>query len=179
MDEEQFTFSDIIQKNARSGAEYRYSGIWKTVGKCVFCDLKKRYVIMEMNGMVLTTNLYPYIDGHLMIIPKRHITHLKQLTEKEWETVRLLNYLSKKILKKLIGVNSLWMLYREGGLGKASQKTVEHLHIHLIPYKDGLVEWKYDTIHYSPVEITHAFKKSQPLIDQLIKRYSLKYSQKK
>ena len=30
----------------------RYEDIWQSVGKCVFCDLKDKYIIFEENGIV-------------------------------------------------------------------------------------------------------------------------------
>ena len=45
-----------------------YEKIWQNTGKCVFCDLKDKYVLLEENGIVLTINLSPYIDGQLMAI---------------------------------------------------------------------------------------------------------------
>lgn len=169
----QYKFSDLTNKEARAGEWY--DGVWQNVGKCVFCDLKKRYVIKKMNGMVLTTNLYPYIDGHLMIIPKRHITHIKELSKKEWETIRILHYVCKKMLRKLFGIKSLWLLYREGKTGDTSEKTVEHLHIHLLPYKQNLVQWNYQEINRTPFEVACEFKKNQEFFEKYIKRYRTKY----
>lgn len=171
---DQLKLSDELQKSAR-GANYWYGGIWKTVEKCVFCDLNERYTIHETDGVVLTTNIYPYITGHLLIVPKRHITHLKQLKDKEWEAVRVLTYLSKKMLKKLFGVKAIWNLYREGSLGKKSQKTVDHLHIHIIPYKEGLVQWNYQDIKCSPFEVASLFRDNEELTKKYVERYKRKY----
>ncbi len=170
----QYKFSDLTKKDAR--ASEWYDGVWQKVGKCVFCDLKKRYVIRKMNGMILTTNIYPYIDGHLMIMPKRHITHIKELSKKEWETVRILHYVCKKMLRKYFGIKNLWLLYREGRSGAESEKTVEHLHVHLLPYKQNLVQWNYQKINYTPFEVACEFKKNQEVFDKYLRRYEDKYS---
>ena len=39
-----------LYKNARTSDWY--DDIWKTVGKCVFCDLREKYILFEENGMV-------------------------------------------------------------------------------------------------------------------------------
>lgn len=172
----QYKITDLIQLKARSGAEYWYADIWKSVGKCVFCDLRKRYLIYEIDGMVLTVNTYPYIDGSLMIIPKRHIVYIKDLTSKEWEAVRVLEYVAKKMLKAVFGYESVWLIYREGAIGEKSQKTVEHLHIHLMPYKEGLVQWNFKKIKLPPFETAAIFRDNKKVIEGLVERFYEKSS---
>jgi diadenosine tetraphosphate (Ap4A) HIT family hydrolase len=172
---EQLSISDMIHMNARSSQEFFYGDIWKNVGKCVFCDLKDKYTIKEVNGLVLTTNIYPYIDGNLMIVPKEHIGHIKELSEEQWEGVRILQYVAKKMLRKIFGYKGLWLLYREGSGYESSQKTVGHLHIHLIPYVEDLVQWNYQKIKYHPRLVAKAFRENDEAMDKLIERYKLKY----
>lgn len=177
-DMSQYKMNDLFAMEARSGAAFWYGEIWKSVNKCVFCDLRKRYVITELDGMVLTVNIYPYVDGNLMIVPKRHITYLKELTAKEWEAVRALQYVAKKMLKAIFGYENLWVLYREGTLGTKSQKTVDHLHIHLMPYVDGLVEWHYKKVKIPPFEVAGIFRDNKDAIEALLKRFKLKQKEK-
>src|SRR6185295_12686208 len=94
------------KRNARTSGEY--TQIWQNTGKCVFCDLKDKYIIHEENGIVLTINIYPYIDGQMMAIPRKHITSPKELTELEWDTMRKFNYLAKKLMKKVHGYKGMW-----------------------------------------------------------------------
>jgi len=61
----------------------KYDDIWKTVGKCVFCDMREKYIIHEENGVVMTIALYAYVDGHFFIIPRRHVRSVKELTQAE------------------------------------------------------------------------------------------------
>lgn len=175
----QYKLNDLLSMEARSGAAFWYGEIWKTVNKCVFCDLRKRYVIMELDGMALTVNIYPYVDGNLMIVPKRHITYLKDLTPKEWEAVRALQYIAKKMLKAVFGYENLWLLYREGAsLGAKSQKTVDHLHVHLMPFVEGLVEWHYQKVKVPPFEVASVFRDNKKVMEALLERYKLKHAKK-
>ncbi len=73
-----------------------YDTIWKNVGYCAFCKLNDNYVYLEENGVVMTVALYAYIDGHTMIIPRRHVRSVKELTPQEWETMRKFMYVAKK-----------------------------------------------------------------------------------
>jgi len=175
--EVQASLFENANMNARSSAEFWYGEIWKSVNKCVLCDMREKYVLMELDDVVLTTNIYPYINGALMIVPKRHVTHLKDLTPKEWETVRVLEYVAKKFLRLVFGYKCVWMIYREGGsLGEESQKTVEHLHIHLIPYINGLVNINYQKITYPPRVLAKDFKDNKKFFEDLIKRFQKKYT---
>src|SRR5687767_14013400 len=87
-----------LMKSARTSG--KYTEIWQNTGKCVFCDLKEKYILHEENGVALTINLYPYIDGQMMAIPKRHLSSPKELTSEEWETMRKFSYIAKKLIKK-------------------------------------------------------------------------------
>ncbi len=169
------TKEDKVQMEARSAKDW-YDDIWKNVGKCVFCDLKEKYVLDRKDGMVLTTNIYPYIDGNLMIVPERHVLSLKELNDKEWEAVKMFHYVAKKFLRITFGYKTLFMLYREGAwLGETSQKTVHHLHIHLLPYLSGLVNFDYQEIKYPPRVVAEIYKKNIDELNKIKKRYEKKY----
>ena len=90
-------------KNARLSGDY--AQIWRNTGKCVFCDLKKKYILLEENEIVLTINLFPYTDGQLMAIPRQHISSPKQLSQTQWETIRQFNYVAKKMIKKVLEIS--------------------------------------------------------------------------
>ncbi|MBN2015387.1 NUDIX domain-containing protein [Candidatus Dojkabacteria bacterium] len=163
---------DFRKKQARSWDWY--DKIWKTVNKCAFCDLNERYVIFEKNGIVLTANLYPYIDAHLLIIPRRHVEYVKELTKEEWDALRGIMYVAKKVLRRVFKKKSLWFLYREGALGEG-QKTVGHLHVQVIPYKEGLVKWDYQPINWAPGEVGDRLKEEKNFMEGKYEKYILKY----
>ena len=53
---------------------------------CVFCKCLSgynEYVIYEGKASFVMINRYPYVNGHLMIIPVRHIGKIEDLTQKE------------------------------------------------------------------------------------------------
>jgi len=88
-------------------------------------------------------------------------------------------YISRKILKQILSIGNVWLIYREGTLGSESEKTVDHLHFHVLPYHEGLVEWNYQQIKYSAFEVAGAFRDADKLMDALIERYKNKYLKKK
>jgi ATP adenylyltransferase len=109
----------------------------KTTG-CVFCKASIRceeYIIYEGKTAFVMMNKYPYISGHLMIIPSQHTDKLENLTHQERNEIFVLLDVSMRVLNEAmhpqgfnIGMN----------IGKASGAGVEeHIHVHVIPRWEG------------------------------------------
>ncbi|MEA1971919.1 MAG: HIT domain-containing protein [Candidatus Cloacimonadota bacterium] len=103
--------------------------------KCVFCfpkaDDDKHFVVYRNENCYVILNHYPYNNGHIMVIPNRHVSNLNQLSEKEncelFSTVRL----ATKVLKVVYKCEGLNIGINEG---KAAGAGIEsHLHVHLLP----------------------------------------------
>ena len=104
---------------------------------CLFCQIPKSDVIREsMLGYVIYDK-FPVNPGHVLIIPKRHVASLFDLSQEE--LINLFDHI-KRIKEDLdksfkpdgynVGVNC----------GEAAGQTIFHLHIHLIPRYKGDVE---------------------------------------
>jgi diadenosine tetraphosphate (Ap4A) HIT family hydrolase len=151
-----------------------YDDIWKTVGKCVFCDLNSKYIFHEENGVVMTVPLYAYIDGQIMIIPRRHIRSVKDLTKKEWETMRQMMYLAKKLIRETYGIKGMQIIQKDG---LSAQGTVEHLHFHCIPFDEpDLCVWNYRELKNTPLENAKAYQTRAQKIQKLSERFKKKYA---
>ncbi|MFI5275314.1 MAG: deaminase [Candidatus Saccharimonadales bacterium] len=162
-------------RDARTGGYY--GKIWTTVGKCVFCDLRDKYIVHEENGVVLAVPLYAYIDGNLMIIPRRHIKSAKELTPEEWETVRKFMYMAKKLIRKVHGLKEIIYMVRDGG-NLVNSTVQDHMHVHCIP-SDGpdLNTWNYRKLKYTPLENATLFRENTGAISKLAERFSEKYAE--
>lgn len=162
----------IMYRDARvSGA---YDAIWQSVGKCVFCDLRDKYVIYEENGVVMTIALFAYTDGHMMVIPRRHVRSVKELTPSEWETMRKLFYLAKKMIREVHGIKGMQIVQKDGA---EAQSTVEHLHFHCIPFDDpNLSTWNYHRLEHTPRENTELYREKSDKFAKLAKRFGDKYA---
>lgn len=161
----------IMYRDAR--AKGWYDDIWKTVGKCVFCDLRDKYIIHEENGIAMTVPLYAYIDGQLMVIPRRHVRSPKDLTDQEWLTMRKMFYLAKKIIREVHGIKGMQIIQKDGA---TAQGTVEHLHFHCIPFDSpDLCQWNYRTLKNTPFENAKLYQDQSEKIQKLCKRYDEKY----
>ena len=80
-------------------------------------------------------NLYPYNNGHLMVVPYRHESTLAALTRDEMNDVGWLTQLCERALReayKLEGINVGVNLGAPAGAG-----IEEHVHLHLVPRWNG------------------------------------------
>lgn len=106
----------------------KYEDFLKNMTECPFCENANR-VIFESEKSFMTYSLWPYHEHHLLIIPKRHVESLTEMTELEREDVDLLQEKALEILKRL-GYKSITQLVREGNV---INKAVNHVHFHTIP----------------------------------------------
>ena len=101
---------------------------------CSVCKSEKNYenlVLYKGIYAFIILNLYPYNNGHLMVVPNRHIKNIEKLTAGEGDECTVFIKASLKILKKVlkpegfnIGLN----------VGKSAGAGVEgHLHFHIVP----------------------------------------------
>lgn len=161
----------ILYRDARVTG--KYDDIWQSVGKCVFCDLNEKYIIHEENGVVMTIALFAYIDGHFMIIPRRHIRSVKSLTPSEWETMRKFMYIAKKLIRETHGIKGMQIIQKDG---ITAQSTVEHLHFHCVPFdQPDLAKWNYRQLKETPLENTARYLAKKEMIVKLSERFAKKY----
>jgi histidine triad (HIT) family protein len=162
----------VYYRDARTGGYY--GDIWKNVGKCVFCDMRDKYIFFEENGVVMTVHLYAYIDGCLMIIPRRHVRSVKELTPEEWETMRKMMYIAKKLIRDVYGIKGIQIIQKDG---VDAQSTVEHLHFQCIPFDSpDLNVWHPRKLKYTPLENAEKYKAAHDKILNLSKRFDKKYA---
>ena len=93
------------------------------------------YVIARDRTCFALLNRYPYVGGHLMVVPYKEVADLNGLTEEEvtdlWKLARrCLNALTT--VMKPNGFNVGINLGKVAGAGIA-----EHLHIHIVPRWNG------------------------------------------
>lgn len=150
-----------------------YDTIWQTVGKCAFCDLRPKYIFHEENNVVMTVALYAYIDGHFMVIPRRHMRSVKELTPLEWETMRKFFYIAKKLIRDTHGAKGMQIVQKDGS---EAQSTVEHLHFHCVPFDaPDLSVWNYRKLAKTPLENAALYKRQHQRVAKLSRRFAKKY----
>ena len=102
-----------------------YRDYVKTITKCPFCHLTQK-VLLENEHAKLTYALAPYHKYHLLVIPKRHVEHLKDL---EWHEQISITALLSTGIRGLdrFGHNDCSILVKD------NHKSIPHLHYHIIP----------------------------------------------
>ena len=114
-------------------------------------------------------NLYPYNNGHLMVVPYRHESTLAGLTRDEMNEVGTLTQLSERVLReayKLEGINVGVNLGSPAGAG-----IEEHVHLHLVPRWNG--DTNFMTVvgqtRVLPEEIQSTAARLRPIFEKLAK----------
>ena len=115
---------------------------------CVFCKIlkekndTKNLVLIRTELSFVVFNIYPYSNGHLLVIPNRHVNDLSKLTRAEREDVMDLVEETKLLLDNTLkpdGYNIGINLGRAAGAGFPG-----HLHVHIVP------RWRGD-VNFMPV----------------------------
>jgi histidine triad (HIT) family protein len=122
---------------------------------CIFCKIIKGDIpsikVYENKNFLAFLDIQPVSDGHLLIIPKKHIVWMQDSDD---ETIGDIFKLAKKLMlaiKKGIGCDYVQLAI--------SGKDIPHFHIHLIPrnLKDNLP--MFPTKEYKDKESAEAAKK--------------------
>jgi diadenosine tetraphosphate (Ap4A) HIT family hydrolase len=100
---------------------------------CIFCQ-HNRSILAETKLSLAFLDNFPVSRGHALIIPKRHVLSIWDLTTEEYTDAFDLVRQVKDVLQKKfepqgfnVGVNC----------GEAAGQTVFHAHIHVIPRYTG------------------------------------------
>lgn len=107
---------------------------------CIFCpeaeeDLKARLVLFSGRLTRIMMNKYPYINGHLLISPRRHTPDLDGLTSEELLDLMAKLRESLAILKKVMHPDGFNVGLNLGVVAGAG--VGEHLHFHVVPRWNG------------------------------------------
>jgi len=98
-------------------------------------NIDQEFILKKTNNAFIILNIFPYNGGHLLVIPRKHVHNLEDLSKKiRYELIELVNA-SIVILKNILKVDGI----NAGiNLGKISGGSIpEHLHFHVIPRWTG------------------------------------------
>jgi diadenosine tetraphosphate (Ap4A) HIT family hydrolase len=99
---------------------------------CPFCDRVATDHVATASALAMAfPDAYPVAEGHLLVVPHRHVEDLFALAEDEWHglwaLVREVQAQAPPADGWNLGVNA----------GTAAGQTVAHAHVHLIPRRAG------------------------------------------
>ena len=107
---------------------------------CVFCDAQRdgdaeSLIVFRGGAAFVILNLFPYNNGHLMVVPNRHIGSLAAATREELCEMTELTQRAEVALTEAFqphGLNVGINLGKPAGAG-----ILDHLHIHVVPRWNG------------------------------------------
>jgi ATP adenylyltransferase len=107
-------------------------------GGCVFCEIQrdpnndeKNFILHRAEHNFVVLNIHPYISGHLLIVPSRHIGDLDAAPKDATDEMMDLTKRSQSALRDAYqpaGYNIGMNLGAAAGAG-----IVDHIHIHIMP----------------------------------------------
>jgi diadenosine tetraphosphate (Ap4A) HIT family hydrolase len=107
---------------------------------CPFCDIDCNRIEFDLDSMFCIYDLHPVTEGHMLVIPKDHITDIFDEVESangRYDVFCMIRTCQIVLASKdptiqgfNIGINN----------GVVAGQTVEHAHIHVIPRRAGDVD---------------------------------------
>lgn len=107
---------------------------------CIFCrvdDESVNTVIDQTDNFYVRHDNFPATDGHVEIVPKRHVDSFFDLTPGEVSEAYDLMRRVHKQLEAEFGPKGYTIAVNDG---RAAGRTIDHLHIHIVPRYEGDVE---------------------------------------
>ncbi len=118
---------------------------------CFLCDMltadqdRENLILLRQELVFILLNRYPYINGHCMIAPYRHVSDLEELTEAESAAVMDATQLCVGVLKSALCPDGLNVGINLGKVAGAGLE--EHLHVHVVPRWSGDTNFMSVTAH--------------------------------
>jgi len=131
----------------------------KGTSGCIFCDAiagghQSDLVVFRGATCFVILNLYPYNNGHLMIVPNRHLARLSDATPEELHELIDLTQRAESVLTEAYvphGMNMGINLGKPAGAG-----VLDHIHLHVVP------RWHGDTNFMTVVGATRVLPEELP-----------------
>jgi ATP adenylyltransferase len=141
---------------------------------CIFCDAAAApdspdsLILIRGTLGYIILNLYPYNNGHLMVVPNRHLGSLAAATPDELSELMRFTRDAEIALNEVYqaqGINVGINLGRAAGAG-----VLDHIHIHLVP------RWTGDTNFMSvvgdtrvlPEDLHQTRQRLRPIFERLL-----------
>lgn len=107
-------------------------------GGCVFCGILKNlasdeenYILHRAESNFIILNIYPYISGHLMIVPFSHLADLDSADKGTTDEMTDLTKHCQTVLREVYQPNGFNIGINQGKAAGAG--VAEHFHQHILP----------------------------------------------
>ena len=131
--------------------------------ECPFCKLDKNDIVNtildESNNFLVLPTKGAFCDGYLLIVPKKHINSMNELTdEQKDELINLIDTYRKKF-KDIFGEYPL--LFEHGSSSTdatTSSSSIRHAHIHIVNHKFKAEQNIISTLNMNKVSLQEFFE---------------------
>lgn len=111
-----------------------------SIAGCIYCTKHPKAWVLETEQFFALYDGYPVCEGHLLLIPKRHVQSIAELRPDEFQDLYHILHLAIELLRTKYDAEVYNLGINEGA---AAGQTIAHLHIHVIPRKYGdVTEYK-------------------------------------
>ncbi len=99
---------------------------------CLFCKIINKEIpkdfTLESENLVVFPDIHPSADIHLLIVPKKHIASIRDLTEADGQLLSEVYQTANKLVDQNNLTDGLYRVVVNGG----KAQHVPHLHFHLL-----------------------------------------------
>jgi len=103
------------------------------------------------------------MPGHVLVIPKRHVETIFDLTREEEARLAHVCATAARVVRDILDPDGLVVLQRNG---IAAEQTVPHVHFHVIPRREGTpfppTEWVEVIPHSERMALAHRLRSAWP-----------------
>ena len=137
---------------------------------CIFCKAiseQDNLTLYKGKATLVVMNKFPYINGHLLVSPIKHISTLDQLSKSEMGDLLKTVEQAVGILKKVMNPDG----FNVGlNLGKVAGAGVEeHLHFHIVPrwFGDTNALTVFADVRVIPEHLMTTYNNLKPYFDDM------------
>ncbi len=140
---------------------------------CIFCnrlhkDEEKHFVLYRGAYWFIILNLYPYNNGHLLLVMNRHVAALTDCSQEELDEMSRLLPVMEMSLQRAYQPHGINCGYNGGT--SAGAGVPEHFHFHMLP------RWSGDTSFMTtigdtrimPQDLATTYAQLKPIFTELV-----------
>ncbi|MDQ2714169.1 MAG: HIT domain-containing protein [Chloroflexota bacterium] len=109
--------------------------------ECIFCTKPaadrdvENHILYRGERSYMMLNLYPYSNGHLMVVPYQHLNSIEKLEAATLADMMAQAQLAQRVIRATMHPDGFNMGINEGKVAGAGYE--EHVHLHIVPRWNG------------------------------------------
>ena len=105
---------------------------------CLFCKIVAgeipSYKVYEDDFVYSFLDIYPCSEGHTIVLPKQHFPRFTDMSDEEAGKLFGSVHRVAKVVEKILGIEGANIGINNG---EVAGQTVQHVHVHIIPRREG------------------------------------------